>query len=95
MAWIYRGTDVFDRVGAPMLVLFSFTVTFQVTSLTTLRERQSGTLERLLTTPLRRHELIGGHSPAFVLPQLLLCGLLRGRGRTCRPGCRSCRCCCR
>ncbi len=67
MAWVYSGTDVFDRVGAPMLALFPFTVMFLVTSLTTLRERQSGTLERLLTTPLRRHELIGGYALAFGL----------------------------
>lgn len=67
MAWVYSGTDVFDRVGAPMLALFPFTVMFLVTSLTTLRERQSGTLERLLTTPLHRHELIGGYALAFGL----------------------------
>lgn len=67
MAWVYSGTGVFDRVGAPMLALFPFTVMFLVTSLTTLRERQSGTLERLLTTPLRRHELIGGYALAFGL----------------------------
>ncbi len=67
LAWVYDGTPVFDRVGAPMVALFPFTVMFLVTSLTTLRERQSGTLERLLTTPLHRHELIGGYALAFGL----------------------------
>jgi len=67
MAWVYSGTPVFDQVGAPMLALFPFTVMFLVTSLTTLRERQSGTLERLLTTPLRTFELIGGYAVAFGL----------------------------
>jgi ABC-2 type transport system permease protein len=67
MAWVYSGTPVFDQVGAPMLALFPFTVMFLVTSLTTLRERQSGTLERLLTTPLGKHELIGGYALAFGL----------------------------
>lgn len=67
MAWVYSGTVVFDRVGASMLALFPFTVMFLVTSLTTLRERQSGTMERLLTTPLRKHELIGGYALAFGL----------------------------
>ncbi|WP_380167426.1 ABC transporter permease [Jannaschia sp. R86511] len=67
MAWVYSGTPVFDRVGAPMLALFPFTVMFLVTSLTTLRERQSGTLERLLTTPLSRGALIGGYALAFGL----------------------------
>jgi ABC-2 type transport system permease protein len=67
MAWVYSGTPVFDQVGAPMLALFPFTVMFLVTSLTTLRERQSGTLERLLTTPLGKHQLIGGYALAFGL----------------------------
>lgn len=65
MAWVYDGTGVFDRVGAPMLALFPFTVMFVVTSVTTLRERQSGTLERVLTTPLRTYQLIGGYALAF------------------------------
>jgi ABC-2 type transport system permease protein len=67
MAWVYEGTAVFDQVGGPMLALFPFTVMFVVTSVTTLRERQSGTLERLLTTPLRKYELIGGYALAFGL----------------------------
>lgn len=56
---------VFDRVGPQMLGLFPFIVMFLVTSVTMVRERTSGTLERLLTTPLRRGELIGGYALAF------------------------------
>lgn len=61
---------VFDRVGPQMLGLFPFVVMFLVTSITMVRERTSGTLERLLTTPLRRGELIGGYSLAFGLAAL-------------------------
>ena len=44
--------DLFDRFGPGLLAMFPFIVMFLVTSVTTLRERSSGTLERLLTMPL-------------------------------------------
>lgn len=56
---------VFDRIGPQMLGIFPFVVMFLVTSVTMVRERTSGTLERLLTTSLRRGELIGGYAIAF------------------------------
>ena len=40
---------------------------FIVTSITMLRERTSGTLERLLTTPLGRGDLLVGYGIAFAL----------------------------
>ncbi|MCW2752339.1 MAG: antibiotic transporter permease, partial [Aeromicrobium sp.] len=70
--YIYDGTPaVFDRVGPQMLGLFPFVVMFLVTSVTMVRERTSGTLERLLTTPLRRGELIGGYGLAFGVAALV------------------------
>ncbi|MFN8122549.1 MAG: ABC transporter permease [Thermoleophilia bacterium] len=65
LAWIYADTRVFDTVGAPLLGLFPFLVMFLVTSITTLRERQSGTLERLLSLPLGKADLVGGYAVAF------------------------------
>jgi ABC-2 type transport system permease protein len=65
LAWVYEGTGVFDHLGAPLLGIFPFVVMFLVTSVTTLRERTSGTLERLLTTPLEKADLIGGYAVAF------------------------------
>ena len=67
LAWVFDGTPVFNRVGAALLGVFPFVVMFLVTSVTTLRERQSGTLERLLTTPLGKVDLIGGYALAFGL----------------------------
>jgi ABC-2 type transport system permease protein len=58
---------VFDRIGAPLLGLFPFIAMFLVTSITMLRERTSGTLERLMTLPLSRLDLIGGYGIAFAL----------------------------
>lgn len=67
LAWIYDGTTVFDRLGAPLLGVFPFVVMFLVTSVTTLRERQSGTLERLLSMPLGKGDLLAGYALAFGL----------------------------
>jgi ABC-2 type transport system permease protein len=54
-AWLFSDQEgVFDMFGAPILALFPFIVMFVITSVTTLRERRSGTLERLLTTPSAR-----------------------------------------
>lgn len=64
-AWIFDNTPVFDRIGAPLLGVFPFVVIFLVTSIATLRERQSGTLERLLTLPLGKGDLIAGYAIAF------------------------------
>lgn len=67
LAWIYNETPLFDRIGAPLLGMFPFLMMFLVTSIATLRERQSGTLERLLALPLAKADLIGGYALAFGL----------------------------
>jgi ABC-2 type transport system permease protein len=65
LAWVYNGTGIFDRIGAPLLGIFPFIVMFLVTSIGTLRERTSGTLERLLTMPLGKADFIVGYALAF------------------------------
>jgi ABC-2 type transport system permease protein len=65
LAWMYNGTRVFDNIGAPLLGVFPFVVMFLVTSVTTLRERSSGTLERLLSTPLGKGDFLAGYALAF------------------------------
>ncbi|MGP0223855.1 ABC transporter permease [Paenarthrobacter sp. NCHU4564] len=55
----------FDRVGLMMLAIFPFVVMFLVTSIAMLRERTSGTLERLLTTPIHKADLLFGYAIAF------------------------------
>lgn len=64
-AWIFENTPVFDRIGAPLLGIFPFVIMFMLTSITTLRERQSGTLERLLTMPLAKADFVAGYAVAF------------------------------
>lgn len=67
VAWIFVDTDVFADIGPAMIALFPFTVMFLVTSIATLRERRSGTLERLLSMPLGKGDFILGYALAFGL----------------------------
>lgn len=63
---LFAGREqVFQAVGVPMLGIFPLISMFLVTSITMLGERTSGTLERLLTTPLTKLELLLGYGIAF------------------------------
>lgn len=59
--------ETFGRVGGPLLALFPFVSMFLVTSVAMLRERTSGTLERLLSMPLAKADLLAGYGLAFGL----------------------------
>lgn len=64
--FMYDGAGAtFDRVALIMLGIFPFVIMFLVTSIAMLRERTSGTLERLLTTPLGKLDLLFGYGLAF------------------------------
>lgn len=52
-------------IGASLLGVFSFVVMYVVTSVATLRERTSGTMERLLSTPPGKGDLLVGYAVAF------------------------------
>ncbi|WP_309649575.1 ABC transporter permease [Nocardioides sp.] len=68
LAWIYTNDSrVFDRVGPALLAIFPFTIMFLVTSVTTLRERSSGTLERLLAMPMGKLDFLLGYAVAFAV----------------------------
>jgi ABC-2 type transport system permease protein len=58
---------VFDRIALIMLGIFPFIIMFLVTSIAMLRERTSGTLERLFTTPMGKLDLLFGYGIAFGL----------------------------
>jgi ABC-2 type transport system permease protein len=80
---VYDGeAAVFDHVGTTLLPLFPFITMFLVTSVTMLRERRTGTLERLLTMPLHKLDLLLGYAVAFslaaVVQVLLACAVALG-----------------
>lgn len=65
--WMFQDLPgaAFDRFGPGLLAIFPFTVMFLVTSVTTLRERSSGTLERLLSMPMGKLDFLLGYALAF------------------------------
>jgi ABC-2 type transport system permease protein len=66
LAWMYHDIPhMFDKVGPPLLGIFPFVIMFLTTSVTTLRERSSGTLERLLVLPIGKLDIILGYALAF------------------------------
>ncbi|MGH8774708.1 MAG: ABC transporter permease [Jiangellaceae bacterium] len=77
--WIYDGGPIFDQIGPALLALFPFVLMFLVTSIATLRERTSGTLERLLSMPTGKLDFLLGYAIAFsllaVVQALVACGV--------------------
>lgn len=64
-AWMLNSQKQFDMIGPRLIGLFPFTVMFLLSSITTLKERQTGTLERFFTMPMRREEFIIGYGLSF------------------------------
>ncbi|WP_341870243.1 ABC transporter permease [Streptomyces albidochromogenes] len=61
----------FDRVGPQVFGIFPVIVMYLVGSVSTLRERTSGTAERLLTLPMQRLDIVLGYCLAFTFLALL------------------------
>ncbi len=66
LRYVFAGQpSVFQSVGVPLLGIFPLISMFLVTSIALLRERRSGTLERLMTMPLAKADLLFGYGIAF------------------------------
>jgi ABC-2 type transport system permease protein len=63
--------ETFDRMGPALVGLLPFVIMFIVTSIATLRERTAGTLERLMSLPLAKLDLLVGYAIAFSIVALL------------------------
>ncbi|OZE76222.1 ABC transporter permease [Rhodococcoides fascians A21d2] len=74
--------SLFDRIAITMLGILPFVVMFLITSISMQRERTSGTLERLLTTPMSKLDLLASYGSAFSLAAvgqaLLACAVAFG-----------------
>ncbi|MDD9378020.1 ABC transporter permease [Streptomyces sp. ZAF1911] len=80
LRYVFDGNPrTFDGIGASLLGIFPLITMFLITSIATLRERTSGTLERLLAMPLGKGDLIAGYALAFgamaVVQSLLATGV--------------------
>lgn len=64
--YVFNGQQqTFDRIGGPLVGIFPFMTMFVVGSIAVLRERTSGTLERLMTLPLAKLDVLIGYGLAF------------------------------
>lgn len=59
--------NIFDYYGSVLVGFFSFFFVFLIAGVSFLRERTTGTLQRLLATPLRRWEVVAGYLLGFGL----------------------------
>jgi ABC-2 type transport system permease protein len=71
-----RSSPVFQEIGTPLLGIFPFITMFLVTSITMLRERTSGTLERLMTMPLEKIDILAGYGIAFAVVAVVQAALV-------------------
>lgn len=64
---LYGGADytLLDYLAPVLVAFFGFFLIFLLSAVSFLRERTSGTLERLMATPLRRGELVLGYLTGF------------------------------
>lgn len=67
--YLHGGADMssFDSLSPALIGLFAFFFVFLIAGISFLKERTSGTLERLLATPLRRWEIVAGYMGGFGL----------------------------
>ncbi len=72
MRYVFEGRPgTFQAIGAPMCGLFPFIIMFLITSIAMLRERTTGTLERLMTLPMSKADLLAGYGIGFGLLAVL------------------------
>jgi ABC-2 type transport system permease protein len=65
---VFDGQEqTFDRIGGPLVGIFPLVIMFLITSIAMLRERTTGTLERLMSLPLAKLDLLLGYGLAFAL----------------------------
>ncbi|SHM36759.1 ABC transporter permease [Cryptosporangium aurantiacum] len=67
LRYVFDDQVLFNRIAPALLGVFPFIVMFLLTSVAMLRERTSGTLERLLTTPMAKADLLLGYGIAFAV----------------------------
>jgi ABC-2 type transport system permease protein len=79
LRYVFDGQpETFQRVGVPMVGIFPLVSMFLVTSIAMLRERTSGTLERLMTMPLAKLDLLAGYALAFAVVAVIQAATVSG-----------------
>jgi ABC-2 type transport system permease protein len=75
LRYVFNSDQRFAAVAPALLGIFPFLLLFMVASITTLRERSSGTLERLMTTPTAKLDLLVGYALTFGAVSVLSVGV--------------------
>jgi ABC-2 type transport system permease protein len=65
LRFVFNTERAFSAAAPALLAVFPFAIMFIVTSITTLRERTTATLERLMTMPIGKLDLLFGYAIAF------------------------------
>lgn len=65
LRYVFDNQLVFNKIAPGLLGIFPFVIMFLITSIATLRERTTGTLERLMTMPIGKLDLLFGYAIAF------------------------------
>lgn len=72
LKYVFQGNErMFNGIAPVLLGIFPLTIMFLVTSIATLRERTSGTLDRLMTQPISKLDFVFGYAIAFSLVGLV------------------------
>jgi ABC-2 type transport system permease protein len=80
IAWMFDDspTPVIDTFGPMLIGVFPAVVMFLITSVATLRERSSGTLERLMAMPMGKADFLLGYAIAFAVAAAIQATVLLG-----------------
>ncbi|WP_414051169.1 ABC transporter permease [Macrococcus animalis] len=62
-----KDSDYFDMINPVLIAFFVFFFTFLISGITLLKERTTGTLYKLLSTPIKRFEIVFGYMLGFSL----------------------------
>ena len=67
LSFVYGKVDStsFNSLGYVLLGVLSFFFVFIISGISFVRERETGTLERLMATPIRRMSVVGGYTLGF------------------------------
>ncbi|MFL6143496.1 MAG: ABC transporter permease [Labedaea sp.] len=78
LRYVFNSELQFSQVAPALLGVFPFLIMFLITSVTTLRERTTGTLERLMTLPIGKLDLLFGYALAFGLVAVIQVAVAAG-----------------
>ncbi|MFT8871530.1 MAG: ABC transporter permease [Sporolactobacillus sp.] len=78
VSYLHGSADLntFDSFGAAMIGIFVFLFIFMIGGVSFLRERTTGTLDRLIASPIKNYQIIGGYMIGFGLFAIIQSAIL-------------------